>query len=163
MRRNIPSMFHKAKRLSIRSLVTGRASPKGTQDFITKSKISLFHKLNTSSLMINPIITLPSSQMLNIPLDFQFKLYYTALNTYRSNCLFIYKDNGIDQEWHFKGTDKLLSTSKIPRDNVLLAASIGVSIYPFQDISQQLDKIKALCEIEHIDIVVLEVSNKLNV
>lgn len=39
-------------------------------------------------------------------------------------------------------------------------AKIGVSVFPNQDINEQLERIKALCGLSHIDIVMLEVRRK---
>lgn len=89
----------------------------------------------------------------------EYKQYEHCVKHNRSNCLSVYYHNGIsdDHEWHFTDLPKLLLNTHTTRDQLVLTATVAVSIYPDQDIEKQVERILSVCQVSHIDLLILEV------
>jgi len=147
-----------------RSIVIGRASPPHTKAFIKSSNSSLFHKIEVPGLYINPLIVQPSQRFKGKSTRDQFIQFEHAVRTHKANCFCIYHHDGVqaDTDWYFHHMDPLLSRNQLRREDVVLMAKVGISVFPNQDIETQLEQIKARCGISHIDIIILEVCLNLN-
>ena len=142
---------------NIRTFSQGKATPNGTKRFLLQSQISLYHKFFKSDLLINPIAISHPTLLYGASNDLTYQQYEYCIKINRSNCLSIYYHNGIDQEWYFKDLKKLLMKTQTSRDQLVLVATIAISVLPNQDIAKQIERIQTLCSINHIDFLILEV------
>ena len=108
----------------------GRATVKGTYEFVMKSALPLHHKFAVSELTINPIIHGPPSQQ--TLQDYSDKTYIEALTRRavvknRSNCVVVYQ-HAAEGEPYFATNLQALYTDHekdVTRDQVVIVANIG--------------------------------------
>lgn len=142
-----------------RTIVIGRASPPHTKAYVKTSNSSLFHKIEVPGLYINPFIVQPSHRYQGKSTRDQFIQFEHSVRTHKANCFCIYRHDGVQSynDWYFHHMDPLLGRNKLRREDVILMAKVGVSVFPHQNIQTQLEQIKARCGISHVDIIILEV------
>jgi hypothetical protein len=83
--------------------------------------------------------------------------YKTCVRQNKSNGLIVYHHDGVNNEWHFKDTNKLLQACKLERENLILIAKLGISVFPSHDIRKQFEMVKNLCQVEYLDVIIFEV------
>lgn len=143
----------------------GRATVKGTCEFVMKSALPLHHKFAVSELTINPIIHGPPSQQ--TLQDYSDKTYIEALTRRavvknRSNCVVVYQ-HAAEGEPYFATNLQALFTdpeNDVTRDQVVIVANIGLATSR----SEVLKRLSDACQhtgMEMIDIVMFEVSTTL--
>jgi hypothetical protein len=143
------------------SAIIGHATAKGTENFLQSADVHLSHHISKPNIYINPIIVQPSETYPNgKSTHLQFRHFERCLKVNRCNCFTVYQHDGIHNEWYFSDIQQLMEVSNVSRENIVLMAKIGISIYPLQNLELQIQNILKLCNISNIDIVILEVSSQ---
>jgi len=140
------------------STIIGCATTKGTESFLHSADIQFSHHIAKPNIFINPVIVQPSERYpVGKSTHLQFRHFERCLKVNRCNCFTIYQHDGIHNEWYFSDIQQLIESSNVNRENIVLIARFGISIYPLQNLELQIQNVLKLCNISNLDIVILEV------
>jgi hypothetical protein len=149
------------------STVKGRATKEGTQSFVNKSNLKLFHKFHLSELFITPIIHGSPKEEYDQKLN--DLMMEKAIVENRSNCVIVYHcKDPIPSEskttlaqsikWGTDSLSKIISNPSYGffREEFVVGANLGYAATP-QQIRQRHAEALKMSNLEYLDFVIVEV------
>ena len=138
----------------------GRATVKGTSEFVMKSELSMHHIFKGTALVINPIIHGPPKRN---TYNVENQTYMEALTrravvVNRSNCMFAYQHYDDGSSWHATNLRALFSNpaNDISREQIVVIAHIGLATTR-DEVFKRLFNACQNTGLQMIDMVVFEV------
>ena len=142
-------------------IIEGKATFKGTKQFLTQSQLPFHHHFKISNVFINPIIHGPPKLELNLTQQETDEHFARALLINRSNCLYIsdIQNNSLNS-WHISHSmlnELLTERTDFHRSELVLIAGLG-NIRRISEIVSRIEKACVNTGLQQIDIAIAEVS-----
>lgn len=148
--------MHAFRRKSIGEMAQStRASPNGTNAFVKKHKLPLYHKFAISNLLVNPIIHGPP-QLKSLKSQIHSDAWFEKAISNGVNCLYVYNRFNNDEVWFASNCMSSLAMSGFGRECFVLVAGIGKPAKA-TEIVQRLESAVELSSIGALDYVIFEV------